>query len=106
MFFITLLEQFEKNDKTVDYGIIKPVCFFQSLDDCFNAFGSHFSEFNIKGYDYICIEEINPGKNIQVKSRTLYAINETINAFFETDDILPNDYCFAFSKKIGGNSNG
>lgn len=100
MLFLTLIEQIEETAKRPDFGIIRPVSFFRSIEECYEAFGNNFEKLSKRGYEFICLEEIEPGYMLQVKSRALYKLLDNTGAYVSTADILPSDFCFAFLRRI------
>lgn len=101
MFFITLIEQIEEAKEKQDLGIIRPLCYVSSIEEIYTTFGKNFEKLSGKGYEYVCIENIDPGYDLNVKSRILYKLMEGIDAFTNINDVLPKDFCFAFLRKGG-----
>lgn len=101
MYFITLIEQVENTGSKPDFGVIRPLCFVDSMKNIDTVFGKNFEKLGSKGYDYVCIEEVESGYAVTVKKRSLFKLIENFNVFVETDDILPTDFCFAFLRKVG-----
>lgn len=104
MLFITLIEQIEETKEKQDFGIIRPLCYFGSAEEIYATFGRNFEKLSDKGYEYICVEDIDPGYGLNVNSRMLYKLLEGIEIFTNVEDVLPKDFCFAFLRK-GGSKN-